>query len=112
MADALTISGRTVKDQVRAVYAKLGVDNRVQAARIAWQADGGRTTGAGARAGHLGAVTGAVRRTGINLMLMIPRSGVPSVQNLSSPGYECGPSSYAMVGVAVPSARAAMTPTP
>ncbi|WUP39647.1 LuxR C-terminal-related transcriptional regulator [Streptomyces europaeiscabiei] len=65
MADALTISGHTVKDHVRAVYAKLGVDNRVQAARIAWQADGGRSTGPGARAGHLGSVTGTVRRTGI-----------------------------------------------
>ncbi|MDX3619437.1 response regulator transcription factor [Streptomyces europaeiscabiei] len=63
MADALTISGHTVKDHVRAVYAKLGVDNRVQAARIAWQADGGRSTGARVRAGHIGTVTGAVTGT-------------------------------------------------
>ncbi|WP_192583015.1 helix-turn-helix transcriptional regulator [Streptomyces albicerus] len=38
MAEAMGISSHTVKDHIRAVYTKLRVDNRVQAARIAWQA--------------------------------------------------------------------------
>ncbi|WP_395572789.1 DNA-binding response regulator [Streptomyces sp. BK79] len=38
MAEALGISAHTVKDHIRGVYAKLGVDNRVQASRIVWQA--------------------------------------------------------------------------
>ncbi|MBZ3906830.1 response regulator transcription factor [Streptomyces griseiscabiei] len=50
-ADTLNISGHTVKDHIRAIYAKLGVDNRVQAARIAWQADSGCSTGTDAQAG-------------------------------------------------------------
>jgi DNA-binding NarL/FixJ family response regulator len=39
IAQALHISPETVKDHVRAVYAKLKADNRMHAARIAWQAD-------------------------------------------------------------------------
>ncbi|MFG2545675.1 response regulator transcription factor [Streptomyces sp. NPDC048594] len=38
MAESLGISAHTVKDHIRGVYAKLGVDNRVQASRIVWQA--------------------------------------------------------------------------
>ncbi|MFB7653943.1 MULTISPECIES: response regulator transcription factor [unclassified Streptomyces] len=38
MAEALGISAHTVKDHIRGVYAKLGVDNRVQASRVVWQA--------------------------------------------------------------------------
>ncbi|WP_217250809.1 response regulator transcription factor [Streptomyces sp. AC602_WCS936] len=38
MAETLGISAHTVKDHIRGVYAKLGVDNRVQASRIVWQA--------------------------------------------------------------------------
>jgi DNA-binding NarL/FixJ family response regulator len=48
MAEALNISGHTVKDHIRAVYTKLAVDNRVQAARIAWQAQDVRAVGADA----------------------------------------------------------------
>nr|WP_241195769.1 helix-turn-helix transcriptional regulator [Streptomyces sp. SID10362] len=38
MAETLGISTHTVKDHIRGVYTKLGVDNRVQASRIVWQA--------------------------------------------------------------------------
>ncbi|WAU78811.1 response regulator transcription factor [Streptomyces sp. Qhu-G9] len=38
VAENLSISEHTVKDHIRAIYSKLGVDNRVQAAHIAWQA--------------------------------------------------------------------------
>jgi DNA-binding NarL/FixJ family response regulator len=38
MAEMLGISAHTVKDHIRGVYSKLGVDNRVQASRIVWQA--------------------------------------------------------------------------
>ncbi|MGW0861139.1 LuxR C-terminal-related transcriptional regulator [Streptomyces koelreuteriae] len=38
MAKTLTISGHTVKDHIRAIYAKLSTTNRIQAARILWQA--------------------------------------------------------------------------
>ncbi|MEU8730799.1 response regulator transcription factor [Streptomyces tendae] len=38
MAKTLGISTHTVKDHIRGVYTKLGVDNRVQASRIVWQA--------------------------------------------------------------------------
>ncbi|MET7408649.1 helix-turn-helix transcriptional regulator [Streptomyces parvulus] len=38
MAQALGISTHTVKDHIRGGCAKLGVDNRVQASRIVWQA--------------------------------------------------------------------------
>lgn len=64
VADALAISGHTVKDHIRAIYTKLGVDNRVQAARIAWQADVGRSTGARRRVGRSGPITGTVRGPG------------------------------------------------
>lgn len=64
LADALAISGHTVKDHIRAIYTKLGVDNRVQAARIAWQADVGRSTGAERPGGRPGPVTDAVRGPG------------------------------------------------
>ncbi|MFI9151030.1 LuxR C-terminal-related transcriptional regulator [Streptomyces sp. NPDC053367] len=37
VAARLGISGHTVKDHIRAVYAKLGVRNRIQAARVLWQ---------------------------------------------------------------------------
>ncbi|MFF8869542.1 LuxR C-terminal-related transcriptional regulator [Streptomyces massasporeus] len=38
VAETLTISGHTVKDHIRAIYTKLAVTNRIQAARILWQA--------------------------------------------------------------------------
>ncbi|PSM38123.1 hypothetical protein C6Y14_37860 [Streptomyces dioscori] len=38
IANSLTITPGTVKDHVRSVFAKLNVDNRLHAARIAWQA--------------------------------------------------------------------------
>ncbi|WP_424854560.1 helix-turn-helix transcriptional regulator [Streptomyces sp. SAI-170] len=38
VAGRLGISGHTVKDHIRAIYAKLGVRNRIQAARVLWQA--------------------------------------------------------------------------
>ncbi|MFJ8147711.1 LuxR C-terminal-related transcriptional regulator [Streptomyces sp. NPDC096048] len=38
MAETLGISAHTVKDHIRRAYSKLGVDNRVQASRIVWQA--------------------------------------------------------------------------
>ncbi|MGI5427427.1 LuxR C-terminal-related transcriptional regulator [Streptomyces sp. CA-179760] len=38
VATKLSISGHTVKDHIRAIYAKLLVNNRIQAARILWQA--------------------------------------------------------------------------
>ncbi|XKK64069.1 response regulator transcription factor [Streptomyces sp. ARC32] len=38
MAETLGISTHTVKDHIRGVYTKLGVDNRVQASRVVWQA--------------------------------------------------------------------------
>ncbi|MYU25929.1 response regulator transcription factor [Streptomyces sp. SID8352] len=38
VARTLGISPHTVKDHIRGVYAKLGVDNRVQASRVVWQA--------------------------------------------------------------------------
>jgi len=38
VAEKLSISGHTVKDHIRAIYSKLGVDNRVQAAHMAWRA--------------------------------------------------------------------------
>jgi DNA-binding NarL/FixJ family response regulator len=38
IAETLSISSHTVKDHIRAIYTKLKVDNRVQAAQIAWQA--------------------------------------------------------------------------
>ncbi|WND36244.1 response regulator transcription factor [Streptomyces sp. BB1-1-1] len=38
MAETLGISAHTVKDHIRGAYSKLGVDNRVQASRIVWQA--------------------------------------------------------------------------
>ncbi|MEU4486011.1 response regulator transcription factor [Streptomyces purpurascens] len=38
MAKALCISSHTVKDHIRAIYTKLLVNNRIQAARILWQA--------------------------------------------------------------------------
>ncbi|WCN02219.1 response regulator transcription factor [Streptomyces sp. M92] len=38
MAETLGISAHTVKDHIRGLYTKLGVDNRVQASRIVWQA--------------------------------------------------------------------------
>nr|WP_163016856.1 response regulator transcription factor [Streptomyces chartreusis] len=38
VAETLNISAHTVKDHVRAIYTKLLVSNRVQAARILWQA--------------------------------------------------------------------------
>ncbi|GLW49171.1 DNA-binding response regulator [Streptomyces sp. NBRC 14336] len=45
VAETLRISRHTVKDHIRAIYNKLLVGNRVQAARILWQADSapGRT---------------------------------------------------------------------
>ncbi|MEV5606795.1 response regulator transcription factor [Streptomyces sp. NPDC052225] len=39
IAEKLSISTHTVKDHVRTIYARLDVDNRIQAARIAWQAE-------------------------------------------------------------------------
>ncbi|MFC7217360.1 LuxR C-terminal-related transcriptional regulator [Streptomyces polyrhachis] len=38
VAEELTLSDHTVKDHIRAIYGKLGVDNRVQAAQVSWQA--------------------------------------------------------------------------
>ncbi|MDI6514725.1 response regulator transcription factor [Streptomyces coelicoflavus] len=38
MAETLGSSTHTVKDHIRGAYTKLGVDNRVQASRIVWQA--------------------------------------------------------------------------
>ncbi|MGW6010851.1 response regulator transcription factor [Streptomyces sp. NPDC055210] len=38
IANSLTISPGTVKDHVRSVFSKLNADNRLHAARIAWQA--------------------------------------------------------------------------
>ncbi|MDX3643842.1 response regulator transcription factor [Streptomyces sp. MB09-02B] len=61
VADSLAISGHTVKDHVRAIYTKFGVDNRVLAARIAWQAGVGRSTEATGRpVGRPGPITGTV----------------------------------------------------
>ncbi|WP_078915110.1 MULTISPECIES: response regulator transcription factor [unclassified Streptomyces] len=40
IADALSLSPDTVKDHLRRVYTKLGVETRLHAARIAWQAAG------------------------------------------------------------------------
>ncbi|GGX13631.1 DNA-binding response regulator [Streptomyces malachitofuscus] len=54
VAETLSISGHTVKDHIRAIYNKLLVGNRVQAARILWQSATGpdRLTQPTAPAGH------------------------------------------------------------
>ncbi|MFC5633711.1 LuxR C-terminal-related transcriptional regulator [Streptomyces bullii] len=41
IADALSLSPDTVKDHLRRIYTKLGVETRLHAARIAWCAGGG-----------------------------------------------------------------------
>lgn len=43
IASALNLSPDTVKDHLRRIYTKLGVDTRLHAARIAWQAGVGTT---------------------------------------------------------------------
>jgi DNA-binding NarL/FixJ family response regulator len=55
VAERLGISGHTVKDHISAVYAKLGVRNRIQAARVLWQARADRPQGdaGGERRGYL-----------------------------------------------------------
>ncbi|MEU1849096.1 response regulator transcription factor [Streptomyces sp. NPDC019990] len=41
IADALSLSPDTVKDHLRRIYTKLGVETRLHAARVAWHAEGG-----------------------------------------------------------------------
>ncbi|OUC98179.1 hypothetical protein CA983_29520 [Streptomyces swartbergensis] len=41
IAAALSLSPDTVKDHLRRIYTKLGVETRLHAARIAWHAEGG-----------------------------------------------------------------------
>ncbi|MFI7351538.1 LuxR C-terminal-related transcriptional regulator [Streptomyces sp. NPDC049936] len=61
MAEALGISAHTVKDHIRGVYAKLGVDNRVQASRIVWQAHVPEQPATSAQARESKACTGGDR---------------------------------------------------